>query len=214
MSNPTPPESFGPDDFQAATHVSRETLDQLSIYVDLLKRWNGRFNLVSKVSLEQVWHRHVWDSAQLEPLIPAGIKSLADLGSGAGFPGLVLAILCRDRLKVSLYEATGKKADFLRAVASELSLPVEVRNERIELARRQAFDVITARAFAPLPALLGYAQNFAGRDTVLLLLKGQTVGAELTEAQRFWRMKARKHPSLTHPLGVVLEIRNLANAST
>lgn len=213
MSNPTPPEAFGPEDFLAATRVSRETLERLSTYVKLLRDWNGRFNLVSEVSLEQVWHRHLWDSAQLEPLIPPGSKNLADLGSGAGFPGLVLAIL-RPNLKVSLFEATRKKADFLRAVASELDLKVDVRNVRIEEAPRQVFDVITARAFAPLVELLGYAQNFAGRDTVLLLLKGQKLDAELTEAQRFWRMKFRKHPSLTHPLGVVLEIRTLANAST
>lgn len=213
MSNPTPPECFGPDDFAAATHVSRETLAQLTTYAALLREWNGRFNLVSEVSLEQVWHRHIYDSAQLEALLPHDARTLVDMGSGAGFPGLVLAIL-RPRLKVSLFEATRKKADFLRAVVDALNLNVEVCNQRIEEAPRQVFDVITARAFAPLPSLLGYAQNFAGRGTVLLLLKGQTLDAELTEAQRFWRMNFRKHPSLTHPLGVVLEIRNLANAST
>lgn len=213
MSNPTPPETFGPDDFAAATLVSRETLDRLVAYVALLKDWNRKFNLVSEVSLEQVWHRHIYDSAQLEPLVPHDARTLADLGSGAGFPGLVLAIL-RPTVAVSLFEATRKKADFLRAVAGELKLKAEVRNQRIEEAPRQVFDVITARAFAPLADLLGYAQNFTGRDTVLLLLKGQKLDAELTEAQRFWRMKFRKHPSLTHPLGVILEIRTLANAST
>jgi 16S rRNA (guanine527-N7)-methyltransferase len=213
MSNPraTRPEPFGPQEFAAATGVSRETLARMKAYVGLLADWNARHNLVSKASLDEVWQRHVLDSAQLAPLIPPQARTLADLGSGAGFPGLVLAVLLGDRVAVTLFEATRKKADFLRAAAERLGLAVVVRNERIEEATRAVFDVLTARACAPLPELLEYAQHFAGPKTVCLFLKGQNVGVELTEARKSWRMKVREHPSLTHPFGVVLEIRELAH---
>ena len=213
MSNPpaTRPEPFGPEEFAAATGVSRETLARLKLYVAMLTDWNARHNLVSKASLGEVWQRHIWDSAQLAPLIPSEAKTLADLGSGAGFPGLVLAILLQERVAVTLFEATRKKAEFLRAVADRLGLKIAVRAERIEDAARAVFDVLTARACAPLPELLEYAQHFAGPRTVCLFLKGQNVGVELTEARKSWRMKVREHPSLTHPFGVILEIRELSH---
>jgi 16S rRNA (guanine527-N7)-methyltransferase len=213
MSKPsaTRPEPFGPEDFAAATGVSRETLARLKAFVGLLTDWNARHNLVSKTSLDEVWQRHVLDSAQLAPLIPPEAKTLADLGSGAGFPGLVLAVLLQERVAVTLFEATRKKAEFLRAAAERLGITVAVRNQRIEDAARAVFDVVTARACAPLPELLEYAQHFAGPRTVYLFLKGQNVGVELTEARKSWRMKVREHPSVTHPFGVVLEIRELGH---
>jgi 16S rRNA (guanine527-N7)-methyltransferase len=211
MSNPTPLERFGPKELGEATGVSRETLAMLKIYVGMLKDWNTRRNLVSAVSLEDVWHRHVMDSAQLASLIPGNAETLVDLGSGAGFPGLVLAIILRDHLRVSLFEATKKKAEFLRAVAERLELPVAVRNERIEEAPRQVFDIVTARACAALPELLAYAQDFIGPDTICLFLKGQNLVLELTDARKSWKMDARSHPSKTHPLGRVLEIRDLVH---
>jgi len=213
MSNPpaAQPEPFGPEEFAAETGVSRETLARLKAYVGMLAEWNARHNLVSKASLEEVWQRHMWDSAQLAPLIPRGTKTLVDLGSGAGFPGLVLAVLYQGEVAVTLYESTGKKAEFLSAVAARLGLTVDIRSERIELAAPVLFDVVTARACAPLPKLLEYAQHFTGRQTVCLFLKGQNVGVELTEAHKSWRMKVRQHPSLTHPFGTVLEIRELTN---
>ena len=200
---------FGPEEFAVATGVSRETLSRLKAYIGLLTDWNARHNLVSKASLEDVWQRHVWDSAQLAPLVPEAAKTLADLGSGAGFPGLVLALLLEHRVAVTLFEATRKKADFLRTVAERLGLAVAVRSERIEDVAKKRFDVVTARACAPLPKLLEYAQHFAGPGTVCLFLKGQNVGVELTEAHKSWRMKVRQHPSLTHPFGAILEIREL-----
>lgn len=206
------PESFGPDEFAAAASVSRETLEALTIYAEMLAA--SPHNLVSQTTLADVWHRHMWDSAQLVPFIPAEATTLADLGSGAGFPGLVLAVLLRDRLKVRLYEATTKKADFLSSVAARLGLNVEVCNARIEAAEAKKADVITARAFAPLPQLLAYAHRFQGPKTVCLFLKGQSHTAELTEARRTWNMNIQKHPSQTHPLGVVLEIRNLIHVSS
>ena len=212
MSAPLPAAQAEPFDaaaFAAATNVSRETLARLKAYAGMLEDWNARHNLVSEKSLSEVWRRHFWDSAQLAPLIPESARTLADLGSGAGFPGLVLAEMLRDRVTVELFEATAKKAKFLDAVAQRLVLPVKVRNERIESARRHRVDVVTARACAPLPKLLAYAQHFVGPETVLLFLKGQNIGVELTEAHKSWKMKVRRHQSLTDSSGVILEIREL-----
>jgi len=205
-----PRPEFGPDEFAKAASVSRETLARLEAYIGLLDDWNARHNLVSAASMADIWKRHVWDSAQIAEYIPAEAKSLVDLGSGAGFPGLVLAAFEPD-LRVVLYEATAKKCRFLEAAAERMGLNVEVRNRRIEEAKSEPFDVVTARACAPLDKLLGYAQAFQGRETVNLLLKGQSVDAELTEAHKSWRMKVLRHPSRTDPSGVVLEIRELAH---
>jgi 16S rRNA (guanine527-N7)-methyltransferase len=135
-----------------------------------------------------------------------------DLGSGAGFPGLVLAEMLRERaqFRTVLYESTGKKADFLKSVAERLKLPgVEIRQSRLESAHAEAFDVITARACAPLDLLLAYAQRFWAPGTRALLLKGQNVEAELTEARKSWSMDLERHPSRSDASGVILEIREL-----
>jgi len=201
-----------PEEFAATANVSRETLAHLKAYVGLLEDWNSRHNLVSPGSLAHVWGRHIWDSAQLARFVPEGARTLADLGSGAGFPGLVLAELLRGRAEVTLFEATAKKCHFLEAVRDRLGLEVTIRNERMEEVEFRPFDVVTARACAPLDKLLGYAQHFVGRNTVCLFLKGQNVGSELTEARKSWKMNLQQHPSLTDPSGVVLEIRELVHA--
>lgn len=203
---------FGSEDFARALNVSRETLARLKLYASMLQDWNERHNLVSQGSLADLWRRHFLDSAQLVALIPRTATSLVDLGSGAGFPGMVLAEMLRDRqgFRVALYESTGKKADFLRAVADRLSLPsVVVRQARLEDAAPESFDLITARACAPLERLLPYAQRFWGPDTIALLLKGQNVEGELTEARKSWRMELERHPSMSDASGVILEIREL-----
>jgi len=201
------PEAFGPEDFQAKTGVSRETMAHLKAYVGLLEDWNQQHNLVSRNSLADAWRRHVWDSAQIAAFVPAEAKSLADLGSGAGFPGLVLAELLRGRVQVTLFESTRKKAEFLAAAADRMGLKVRIENRRIEEAGNERFDVITARALAPLSRLLGYAQQIAGKQTICLFLKGQSLAAELTEARKSWRMKVLQHQSVTDPSGTVLEVR-------
>ena len=211
---PPPNEAFGPEEFAASAHVSRETLARLKLYAGMLADWNTRQNLVSRASLNDVWMRHFWDSAQLVPLIASNARSLVDLGSGAGFPGLVLAELLREReIRVVLYEATQKKREFLNAVIQRLKLTVEVRGDRIEAATPQPFDVIVARALAPLSKLLAYAQPFWGKNTVGLFPKGQNLGAELTEAHKYWKMMLQKHPSRTSTTGVVLEIRGLSRVA-
>jgi 16S rRNA (guanine527-N7)-methyltransferase len=203
-----PAPDFGPEEFAAAAFVSRETLDRLKRYAELLADWNIRHNLVSYRSMGDVWKRHFWDSAQIADLVPAGAKTLVDLGSGAGFPGLVLATL-RPELRVTLIEATRKKYDFLKVVAGELRLEVAIRNERIEDVAPQTFDVITARACAPLPQLLSYAQRFWARGSVALFHKGQNLASELTEAHKSWRIQVEQHSSRSDPSGIILEIREL-----
>jgi 16S rRNA (guanine527-N7)-methyltransferase len=207
--------SFGPREFQAAANVSRETMARLKLLVGLLEEWSARHNLVSAKSLTEVWRRHVWDSAQLLDLIPPGTANLVDLGSGAGFPGLVLALLMSERgpFRSVLFEATQKKCAFLAAAAIRLRLDVEIRNARLEEASPEFFDLVTARACAPLPRLLLYAKTFQGPQTLNLFLKGQSVEGELTEATRYWNMKVRKHPSRSDPSGVILAIENLRHVS-
>ncbi len=203
-----PEAAFGPEEFAVRTGVSRETLARLKAYADLLADWNARHNLVAKSTLPDLWQRHLWDSAQLAPLIPETARTLADLGSGAGFPGLVLAAM-RPELKVTLHEATTKKCAFLQAAADCMGIKVEIRNARLEDLPTQPFDVVTARALAPLPQLLDYAHRFTGPNTVCLFLKGQNVGSELTEASKYWSMKASQVPSQTDPSAAIVTVREL-----
>jgi 16S rRNA (guanine527-N7)-methyltransferase len=151
----------------------------------------------------------MWDSAQLVQFIPPEARTLADLGSGAGFPGLVLAEMLRGRVSVVLYEATRKKAEFLEAAAQRMGLNVGIRNVRMETGHHQPVDVVTARAVAPLDQLLGYAHQFTGRHTVCLFLKGQSVASELTKGRKSWSMQVSQHQSATDLSGVILEIREL-----
>jgi 16S rRNA (guanine527-N7)-methyltransferase len=199
---------FGPEEFAAQTGVSRETLARLKAYADILADWNARHNLVAKSTLPDLWRRHFWDSAQLVPLVPQTARSLADLGSGAGFPGLVLAAMLPD-LAVTLYEATTKKCAFLQSAAERMGIPVTIQNARLEDLPPSRFGVVTARALAPLPQLLGYAQNFVGPNGVCLFLKGQNVGAELTEAHKYWNIKASQVPSQTDPSAAIVVVREL-----
>ncbi|HWY65938.1 MAG TPA: 16S rRNA (guanine(527)-N(7))-methyltransferase RsmG [Rhizomicrobium sp.] len=203
-----PDSPFGPDEFAAATNVSRETLARLKAYADILVDWNARHNLVAKSTLPDLWRRHFWDSAQLVPLIPETARTLADLGSGAGFPGLVIAAM-RPGLAVTLHEATTKKCAFLQAAADRMGISVAIQNARLEDLPRRSFDVVTARALAPLPQLLTYAQNFVGPNSVCLFLKGQNVGSELTEAHKYWNIKASQVPSQTDPSAAIVIVREL-----
>jgi 16S rRNA (guanine527-N7)-methyltransferase len=210
-----PDAPFGAEEFAASANVSRETLARFKTYAAMLEDWNTRHNLVAQSTLKDLWRRHFLDSAQLLPLIPKKAKSLADLGAGAGFPGLVLAEMLRDRpeFQIVLYEATGKKCRFLEAVAGRLDLRIEICQTRIEEAAPRSFDVIVARALAPLPRLLEYAQRFWSERTVGLLLKGQNVDAELTEAHKSWKFTLQRYSSVSDPSGVVLKLTDLRHAA-
>jgi 16S rRNA (guanine527-N7)-methyltransferase len=207
-------QKFGPKELASAINVSRETIEHLELYAGMLIEWNAIHNLVSKNSLPYLWQRHILDSAQLARYVPDTALSLVDLGSGAGFPGLVLAEIFRERqgFRTVLFEATGKKCQFLEAVAERLGLEIEVRNARVETAQPEKFDVITARALAPLDELFAYTQRFFGDNSVALFNKGQNIGVELTNTHKSWKMDSYQHPSISDPRGIILEVRELQNA--
>ena len=196
--------------FQKLTGVSRETLARLQSYVELLIVWNRRINLVGPRTIGDIWRRHVLDSAQLRPLIPPKSRVLVDLGSGAGLPGLILAILGIP--EVHLVEADQRKCVFLREAARVTETPVALHAQRLEKVTGIRADVVTARAFAPLPDLLDQAEAFLDTHSILLFLKGKTVGEELTEAAKGWKMRATLHPSVSDPSGTVLRLEQVIRA--
>lgn len=197
----------GRDAFLKLIPVPHETIHRLDRYAGLLWEWGRKFNLVAESTLPHIWTRHFLDSAQLMRHIPDGTKSIADLGSGAGFPGLVLAILGAPG--VVLIESTGKKAEFLRHVTQRLGLDIKVLQKRIEDIRDLRADIVTARALKPLKELFKLAAPLMKRGSTGLFLKGRNLQEELTESGQWWRFEAEKHPSLSDPSGTVLIIRDL-----
>jgi 16S rRNA (guanine527-N7)-methyltransferase len=197
-----------PQGFAAETGVSRETVARLEAYAELLRHWSARINLVAASTLDDPWRRHFLDSAQLLPFVPRGARSLIDLGSGAGFPGLVLAIVGVP--EVELVEADARKCAFLREAARVAGAAVRVHNARIESLPPHRFDVVTARAVAPLDRILFLSQPFIGLQTVCLFPKGKTARQELAVARNHWVMDAACHDSRTDPHGVVLCLRGIA----
>jgi 16S rRNA (guanine527-N7)-methyltransferase len=192
-----------------ALNVSRETEERLAIYAKLLRRWQERINLVAPGTLDQIWSRHFADSLQLRGLAPLA-RRWVDLGSGAGFPGLVVALDLPDG-DVHLIESNGKKSAFLREVARETGVALSIHHGRIEdvlpdLAATWKFDIVSARALAPLGKLLDYSHQVLTTQTRALFLKGQDVESELAEAARSWNFTNRLHKSLIDSRGCVVEI--------
>ena len=206
---PVAAKPYGPADLAAALDVSRETRERLESYIVLLAKWNGVINLVGKLTLEDVWRRHVLDSAQLAPLIPPGAAVL-DIGSGAGFPGLVLAILGHN---VVMVEQDQRKAAFLREAGRIAGCAVTVHAKPLSRVDPYPAALITARAFAPLSVLLDMAAPFIADETVALLLKGRDVEHELTAAAARWTMQATQSPSLSDPSGIVLRLEAIQRRS-
>ena len=204
---------FGPEAFAAQFGVSRETCERLIRYEEALRHWQRRINLVGPSTLNDVWRRHFADSAQLAVHFRKNARSLVDLGSGAGFPGLVLKLL-RPDLDVHLIEADTRKAAFLAATAATLGVQIAVIPARIEdIAKspaRPRADIVTARALAPLPNLLALASGWFVDNPQILLLKGQNVESELISAAKCWSMTVRQIDSATHPDGRVLSIERIA----
>jgi 16S rRNA (guanine527-N7)-methyltransferase len=200
------------EQFAARVDVSRETLLRLQAYVDLLIAWNPRINLVGPRTLDDIWRRHILDSAQLRPLVPAQTRSLVDLGSGAGLPGLILAIIGVSQ--VHLIESDSRKCAFLREAARVTGTTIVLHPRRFEEVRDLRADVVTARACAALPKLLDHAERFIDRHSILLFLKGQNLGEELTEARKVWNMREMLHPSASDPSGTILHLEEVARADT
>ena len=197
--------------------VSRETSAKLDLFVDKLLHVSQHTNLIARSTIPNVWTRHVADSLQLLPLAPDA-KTWIDLGSGAGFPGIVIACALADRAgaKVHLVESIGKKAAFLRDVVNDLQLPAVVHAVRIEdfgKNFRGSADVVCARALAPLDDLLKLAEPFLKTGAQGLFPKGQDVEGELTKASKCWKIDAELVPSKTSPEGRIVLVRGLRRRS-
>lgn len=192
--------------------VSRETFEALEVYEAMVRRWNSAINLVSKSSLPDLWARHIEDSAQVLKLGPSTAAVWADLGSGGGFPGLVVAILAKElrpALRVVLVEADIRKAVFLRQVVQTLGLSCTVRSERIESLAQLEADVVSARALKALPDLLGYAEKHLRPGGVAIFPKGARFRDELSQARETWDFDVDIEPSLADPEAAILVIRNI-----
>lgn len=206
------PENYNASDFAAEANVSRETFEAFEHWQGLLLKWNRKINLVSSAAISDFWRRHALDSWQVTSFLRPTDETILDLGSGAGFPGIAHAIYLKTEGRageVTLVESAGKKANFLRTVIRELGLPAKVWADRAENLPPKSYDVISARAFAPLPQLLTYAQPFWGDHTQALLLKGEAAGDELTDAAKSWTFNMESQPSLSDEGGKILTLTGL-----
>jgi len=194
-------------------NVSRETFEALRVYADLLEKWNPKINLVSHASLSELWTRHIMDSAQLMSLAPNPCKTWVDLGSGGGFPGLVIAIMALESgspKEVILIESDARKCAFLRTVIRETGAKATVMNQRIEKTDPLNAEVLTARALADLADLLGFADRHLAADGAALFPKGVQWEKELSDAQSLWNFNYRVDTSLTEVGPVILSVTGVS----
>ena len=198
-------DGFGPDDL---TNVSRETRERLELIVAELDAWRTKINLIGPSEFAQVWRRHVWDSWQLFDHIPSG--SIVDLGSGSGFPALVLAAgFASEESHMTMIESVGKKCAFLRAAVESANLSARVIQGRVEAVNSVEARCVTARAFAPLPKLLDYAAPWLEKGAYGVFPKGRRWQEELTSAQESWRFACEAIPSKTGD-GAILKISEVS----
>lgn len=206
------------ESFSAAASVSRETMERLKAYEALLLKWQKSINLVSSATLTDLWRRHMWDSGQLAAMAPVEAKRWVDLGSGAGFPGLVVAVLLRDRpgFQMDLVESDQRKCVFLREAARITGAPVRVHACRIEdfaMEEGVAPDIISARALAPLWQILTWSAPFWGKSTIGLFPKGRNVTDELTGSRKDWIFEVEANASQSDSSGTVLKLWGLKHAN-
>jgi len=189
--------------------VSRETCQKLEVYVELLTKWNRAINLVSKSTLENVWERHIADSLQVMDMAPNS-GQWVDLGSGGGLPGLVVAAASsessRDR-QVTLVESDSRKCAFMAAAANAMDLDVTIQRRRIEETDAKTYDIISARALAPLSDLLELALPYRNEKTVCIFPKGEKADLEMAAAQRNWVVSFDTRQSMTDPLAKIFRIQ-------
>jgi 16S rRNA (guanine527-N7)-methyltransferase len=195
-----------------AGDVSRETFESLLAFEAIFRKWAARINLVAPSTLDEIWQRHILDSAQLAKIEPAATRWL-DIGSGGGFPGAVMAVLLKERpdASIDLVESNSKKAAFLRTALSELGAPARVHAMRIEGSYAAPGDpeIVTARALAPLPKLLGLAEPWLSAGARGLFHKGREYSAEIKESAAGWDYDLVNHKSLIDPDSVILEVNRL-----
>ena len=201
--------------FQEKSDVSRETLDLLSIYASLLKKWNPAINLVAPSTIDELWERHMLDSAQIFNLLPEGATSWCDVGTGGGFPGIVVAILAKEQkpdLRVTCIESDVRKATFLRTVLRETGVKADIISARIEDVPAQSADILSARALASLTKLLEFSERHLSPDGICLFPKGARYQEEIDEALETWRFDLEKLPSVTHSDAVILKLGAIKRA--
>lgn len=221
MSTAFPPAPAAVLEAVSRLNVSRESWQRVEQFVSLLVQWQARINLISPASLPHVWERHVLDSLQLLPLVPPGTPTVADLGSGSGFPALPLAIC--SGMTFYLFESNQKKAAFLREALRMTGAKGHIHPVRLtgdspgaEFKKGEGalklpkVELVTARALAPLSQLLVWAEPFLKNGAQALFHKGQDVDAELTEAKKYWKIQYAKHPSLTDPQGIILAVQEVS----
>ena len=208
MTRPDPTAPLTPEGFQEICRVSDDGLERLRAYVALLKKWQATTNLVSKDSLTDVWRRHVLDSAQLTPLLGAGTQTIADIGSGAGFPGMVLAII-EPAKEIHLIESNERKCAFLREVNRATQAGAIIHNNRVEKLQGISVDLVVSRAVASLEKLLQYANPLLKKGGQCLFLKGKKWSEELTEAQKKWIINESTIQSLSDPSGMILKLKEI-----
>ncbi|PIC02040.1 16S rRNA (guanine(527)-N(7))-methyltransferase RsmG [Caulobacter sp. X] len=197
--------------YQALTGASDAQIADLARFQELLAEWNEVMNLVGPLTIATYWTRHALDSSQLLDLAPPEVSTWADLGAGAGLPGVVLAILLKGRAgaKVHLVESMAKRCRFLEVVAKDLDLPVQIHNARAEDLKLRV-DIVTARACAPMTKLLGFAEPYLRGGATGLFLKGQDVATELSEAAKAWKFDAELRPSQSDPRGRIVQVKGLS----
>ena len=208
-------ESQAKDILSSQLNVSRETMDDLKTLVSLLGKWNKTINLVGKSTIEQVWGRHILDSAQMWQYRPEKLTAWVDLGSGGGFPGLVLAILAKADIPDAVFhmiESDARKCAFLRNVSRETSINTKIHICRIENAESISADVVSARALASVDALFEYSQRFLSKNAYCLFLKGQTCATEVENARDSWQFQSETTKSLSNSHGAILKAWNIKRA--
>jgi len=192
--------------------VSRETLERLQELRNLVIKWTSKINLVSKNSIEDIWNRHIWDSAQLvDGLEP--VKNWVDIGSGGGFPGLVLAVLAKEHPiadELIFIESDQRKSAFLRTAIRELGLNAKVITARIETAEKQTAQILSARALADLTTLLSFAERHLHASGTALFPKGANWEKEVQDAQESWSFDLTVRKSVTDPSAAILQIKDIA----
>ncbi|WP_375253929.1 16S rRNA (guanine(527)-N(7))-methyltransferase RsmG [Yoonia sp.] len=192
--------------------VSRETIARLELYSQLVTKWTPKINLIARSSITEIWNRHIIDSAQLYRFAPDSYGKWVDLGSGAGFPGIVMAIIAIEKqpgAEFVLIESDQRKATFLRTAAREIGLKVSVLADRIENLPQQTADIVSARALTSLSGLLALSERHIARDGVCLFHKGKQAEQELAEARAGWRFALEDHASLTDPEARLLAIQRI-----
>jgi 16S rRNA (guanine527-N7)-methyltransferase len=203
------------DELPGGLDVSRETTGRLQALLDLVEKWTPRINLVSRSTMDQAWQRHVVDSAQLWLQVSPIKGSWLDIGSGGGFPGLVIAILAQElapELRVTLVESDQRKAVFLREATRQIGVSAHVICDRIETLAPLATDFVSARALSSLTDLLGHVDRHMRPEGVALFLKGRTVEVEIAAARLAWHFDLEEIPSHSGPDGVILKIRRVTHA--